>query len=261
MKALILAAGQGTRLRPITDDRPKVLVELAGRTLLERQLCALRACGVQQVALVTGYRADRLEGLALPCFHNSAFAGTNMVASLFCAAGYLDASDDLLIAYGDIVYQPGIVRALQSNPDPVAVSADRNWRAYWELRMEDPRADAESFRVDDAGLVLDLGRPVRNLDEVQGQYMGLIKVRADRVPQLVEVYQAMDRTVLYDGKAFEQMYMTAFLRHLIALGWPLRAVPVDGGWLEVDTLEDLRLYESLHADNALGTLYDPDCCS
>jgi choline kinase len=260
MKALILAAGQGTRLRPITDDRPKVLVELAGRTLLERQLDALRACGVEQVALVTGYRADRLDGLGLRCFHNPAFASTNMVASLFCAAGYLDGADDLLVCYGDIVYQPGIVRALQSNRDPVAVAADRNWRAYWDLRMEDPRSDAESFRVDESGLVLDLGRPVRDLDQVQGQYMGLIKIRADHVARLVEVYAAMDRDAQYDGKAFAQMYMTAFLRHLIGLGWPVRAVPVDGGWLEVDTVEDLGLYESLHAENRLGTLYDPDCC-
>jgi choline kinase len=153
------------------------------------------------------------------------------------------------------------VRALQSNPDPVAVSADRNWRAYWDLRMEDPRTDAESFRVDDAGLVLDLGRPVRNLDEVQGQYMGLIKVRADHLPRLVEVYQSMDRAALYDGKAFDQMYMTAFLRHLIALGWPVRAVPVDGGWLEVDTVQDLRLYEALYRDARLADIYDPDCCA
>jgi len=62
MRVIILAAGQGTRLRPFTDDRPKCLVELHGRPLLHRQLDVLRAAGLNDIALVGGYRADCLEG-------------------------------------------------------------------------------------------------------------------------------------------------------------------------------------------------------
>lgn len=261
MKALILAAGQGTRLRPITDDRPKVLVELAGRSVLERQLSVLNACGITQVAVVTGYRADRFDGLGLTCFHNPDYATTNMVASLFSAAEYLTGDDDLLICYGDIVYQPAIVHALLASDDPVAISADRNWRAYWELRMEDPREDAESFRIDAEGFVRELGKPVDRVEDVQAQYMGLIKVRRDHVARLVDVYRAMDRDGLYDGKSFDQMYMTSFLQHLIDHHWPVRAVLVHNGWLEIDTLEDLRLYEELHRQGRLADYYDPDCCT
>jgi choline kinase len=261
MKALILAAGQGTRLRPITDDRPKVLVELAGKSVLERQLCVLHACGIEQVAVVTGYRADRFDGLGLATFLNPDYATTNMVASLFSATDYLDGDDDLLICYGDIVYQPAIVEALLANDDPVAISADRNWRAYWELRMEDPREDAESFRMDADGLVLELGKPVERVEDVQGQYMGLIKVRRDSVPKLVDTYRAMDRDAVYDGKPFDQMYMTSFLQYLIDHRWPVRAVLVDNGWLEIDTLDDLRLYEDLHRRGRLADYYDPDCCT
>lgn len=261
MKALILAAGQGTRLQPMTDDRPKALVELVGRSVLDRQLCVLRQCGIDRVAVVTGYRANRFEGSGLQAFHNADYATTNMVASLFSASAYLDGNDDLLICYGDIVYQPAIVRALQANDDPLAISADRNWRAYWELRMEDLREDAESFRMDGDGFVRELGKKVQRVDEVQGQYMGLIKVRRDQLSNLIDVYRTMDRAALYDGQSFAQMYMTSFLQYLIDQGWPLRAVLVDNGWLEIDTLDDLRLYEDLHRQGKLKTLYDPDCCT
>jgi choline kinase len=221
----------------------------------------LAACGIDDIAVVTGYRADRFHGLGLATFNNPDYATTNMVVSLFSAADYLDGEDDLLICYGDIVYQPAIIRALLANDDVIAISADRNWRAYWELRMEDPRADAESFRMDSEGFVMELGKQVERVEDVQAQYMGLIKVRRDSVPRLLEVYRGMDHDALYDGKSFDQMYMTSFLQYLIDHRWPVRAVLVDNGWLEIDTLDDLRLYESLHAAGRLKAFYDPDCCS
>ena len=61
MKAIILAAGEGIRLRPYTLDRPKCLVELVGKSLLEHQLAALRAAGITDITMVTGYRANQIE--------------------------------------------------------------------------------------------------------------------------------------------------------------------------------------------------------
>jgi len=85
MRAIILAAGQGTRLAPHTNDRPKCLVELAGQSMLSRQLAVLGELGIDDIVLVGGYRSDQLAGFGHKVVRNQDFATTNMVHSLFCA--------------------------------------------------------------------------------------------------------------------------------------------------------------------------------
>lgn len=82
MKAIILAAGRCSRMKDLTDDRPKCLVELRGKPLLEWQLIALRAAGISEIAIVTGYKRELLCNRGLHEFHNPRWADTNMVSSL-----------------------------------------------------------------------------------------------------------------------------------------------------------------------------------
>lgn len=247
MIGLILGAGEGKRLRPYTEDRPKCLVELAGRTLLERECDALGAAGIERIHVVTGYRADAIERLGLPTFHNPRYASTNMVASMMAAAELFDGSDDVLVSYADIVYEPRVVEALATADAAVALAINTEWRALWEARMSDPLSDAETLKLDAEGNVVELGKPARSFDEIEGQYMGLIRLRADSAARLGEVHAALDPEARYDGKDLDNMYMTSFLQHWIDTVSPVRAVPVAGGWLEVDTCEDLELYSGLAA--------------
>jgi L-glutamine-phosphate cytidylyltransferase len=107
--------------------------------------------------------------------------------------------------------------------------------------MDEPLSDAETLVLDPNGWVLDLGRKPRSYDEVQGQYMGLIKVSKKMWPQIRKLYHGLDRNAVYDGKQFDQMFMTSFLREMIHSGMGCLAVPVSGGWLEIDTPSDLEL--------------------
>ena len=85
MKAIILAAGRGSRMKDLTDERPKCLVELRGKPLLEWQLEALREAGINEIAIVTGYKRELLVNRGLTEFHNPRWAETQMVSSLACA--------------------------------------------------------------------------------------------------------------------------------------------------------------------------------
>lgn len=245
MRAIILAAGEGTRLRPHTADKPKCLVPLAGRPLLAWQVDALRAAGITDITVVTGYRAEQVDALGLSTVHNSRFDRTNMVASLMCARHLLDGAAPVVVAYGDLVYEPGVVRALIACDSPIAITVDSQWRRLWDLRMADPLADAETLVLDEQGNVLEVGRKPESYDQIQGQYMGLIGLSADFAPRLVEIYDRLDPDGPYDGRDRDNMYMTSFLQYLIDHETPVAAVTVQGGWLEVDTTEDLERYESL----------------
>ncbi|MEX1198752.1 MAG: phosphocholine cytidylyltransferase family protein [Pseudohongiellaceae bacterium] len=252
MRAVILAAGQGSRLRPLTDDRPKGMVELAGRPLLHRQIEVLRAAGVEDIVLVSGYRGDQLRMPGVRIMENPRYAETNMVTTLFCAEQALrDAGDDVLISYADIVYEPRVLQSVLECRAPLCVAVDREWRAFWQLRMDDPLSDAETLRLADGDRITELGKKPGSYEDIQGQYMGLMKVRGDHVAEFCDTWHGMDREARYDGKDFDNMYLTSYLQHLIDSGWDMRAAFTDNGWLEVDTVEDLARYESMQQDGTL----------
>jgi choline kinase len=255
LKALILAAGQGTRLRPLTDDRPKCLVELGGVSLLERQARVLREAGITDITVVSGYRADQIAARGFAIRVNPRYAETNMVYTLFCAADLMTDDADLVIGYGDIVYEGRVLAALLASEAPVTVMIDRQWLRYWRLRLEDPLTDAETLKLGPEGRLLELGKKPRDYGEIEGQYMGLIKVRADHVRRFKSEYEAMDRAATYDGKDFDNMYMTSFIQYLIDRGWDVRVAETDNGWLEVDSVSDLSRYEALAADGSLAPFY------
>ncbi|MDJ0760185.1 MAG: phosphocholine cytidylyltransferase family protein [Woeseiaceae bacterium] len=251
-RALILAAGEGQRLRPLTNERPKCLVPLLGKPMLLRQLDVMKRCGVSEIEVITGFCAGKIEELGLSCSHNADYAQTNMVTTLFSARQFIDREGDLLIAYGDIVYEQEVLQAILDCDDDVCVVVDQKWRKAWELRFDDPLSDAETMLIDADGYITELGKKPESYAQIQGQYIGLIKISGDRIRALIDFYDSMDRSALFDGKDFANMYMTSFLQALIDAEWKVRAVPIDGGWLEVDSVDDLQMYERLHASGQLA---------
>jgi len=244
VRVIILAAGQGTRLRPYTNDRPKCMVELRGKPLVDHQLDVLRAAGLTDLHVIVGYLADRLDRPGLTRHVNPAYASTNMVATLFSAAHLLTGDTDIVITYGDIVYEQRVLEALMAKDAPIALGVDLEWRRFWQARMEDPLKDAETLKLTDGDRIVELGKKPASYDDIMGQYMGLIRIRADHVRRFVEAWQALDRGRLYDGKDVDNMYMTRFLQHLIDQGWDVRGAFTRNGWLEVDAPEDLEMDSS-----------------
>ena len=144
MRMIILAAGQGSRLRPLTDDRPKCLVELAGKPLLQWQIETARAAGVTDITVIAGYRQEQLRHYGIAVLVNEDFETTNMVRTLFRARHLF--GDGFIMSYGDIVYSPETLHALLRSEADISVIVDRQWRDYWAQRFDDPLSDAESLK-------------------------------------------------------------------------------------------------------------------
>lgn len=253
-RAVILAAGFGSRLMPFTGDRPKGMVALLDIPLLARQIEVLRSAGIDDISIVGGYRAECLDVLGLPVIPNPAFDSTNMVESLMCARGLLDGRQDLIMAYGDIVYEPRVLATLLQTPGDVVVTADLGWQRLWSARMEDYASDVETFRLRPDGSLLELGKRPRSLSEVEAQYIGLVRFPAGEHGRLLTFYDGLDRSAIYDGQPFQKMYMTSFIQQLIDRGWSVRPALIENGWLEVDTVQDLERYEELAAAGRLAPI-------
>ena len=257
-KVLILAAGQGTRLRPITNDKPKCLVPLIGKSLLKRQTDVLESAGLTNIHIATGYRADQIEKLGYATSFNPLFDKTNMVESLFSALNFIEGEEDLIIAYGDIVYQKNNLEKLLASNDEISLMIDKEWKSFWSLRLENPLDDAETLKLNEEGFVTELGKKTDSYDDVQGQYTGLIKIRGDKIRDFINFYNSIDRTLEFDGQDFNNMYMTSFLQMMIDSSWKAKAVLVNNGWLEIDTVEDLNIYETMHKNGKLAPFYIVD---
>src|SRR3990167_8518321 len=172
MKAIILAAGRGSRLKDLTEDRPKCLNQIGGRTLLEWQLSALRSGGVYEIIIVAGYRSDMLSKYNAKIIYNENWETTNMVRSLMCAENEI--KQPVIVSYSDILYSAEVVTSLCLQEKDAVVVYDTNWRELWESRFDNPLEDVESFKINSDGTIQDIGLPVTGLEDVQGQYIGLM---------------------------------------------------------------------------------------
>jgi choline kinase len=113
------------------------------------------------------------------------------------------------------------------------------------------------MKLDEQGNIVELGKKPESLKDIEGQYIGLFKISQKFTEEFFALYEALANSdQLFDGKDFDNMYMTTYLQMLINNAVRLKAVRVDNGWLEVDSVEDLRRYEQLHASGDLQEI----CC-
>lgn len=229
--AVLLAAGQGRRLSPLTDNRPKCLVEVAGRPLLEWQLQALAHGGVAEATVVTGFGAAAVEAalkviappISVTCMHNPFFAVADNIASCWIARDRI--GSDTLLINGDTLVDPRIVaRVLAEARAPVTVTIDR--KAVYD-------ADDMKVRLDGDRL----GRIGKHLpDPVDGESIGLLCFRGSGGAQFAA---ALEETLL-EPEALSLWYLSVV--DMLAAQGGVETLSIAGlPWAEVDYPRDLAI--------------------
>jgi L-glutamine-phosphate cytidylyltransferase len=245
MRAVILAAGRGNRMGHLGGDRPKCLVELEGKPLIERQIAALRRGGVDEIGVVRGYRAEMINFPGLSYFTNERWSETNMVMSLATAAPWLR-SGPVIVSYADIFYRSELVRRLAGARGKLVISYDRAWRRLWTRRFADPLADAETFRVDAEGQLIEIGGKTPRIEEIEGQYTGLLKFTPPAWSAVEVLLSKLDAPVR------DRLDVTGLLRRLLtAKELPIGTIGTDGQWGEIDNPDDVALYQNMVSEGEL----------
>lgn len=238
VRGIILAAGMGKRMGDLTKEIPKCLVPVAGRPLIEWQVDALRQAGVEQIGVVRGYLGHKIGLCGVHYFENVRWDRTNMVSSLCCGREWLRAGP-CVVSYSDIVYPARTICSLIEAEGDIVIGNNLEWRRLWESRFEDPLADAETFRVSPAGVLLEIGGKPGSLDEIEGQYMGLLKFTPEgwaRVETFLREVSEADR---------RRLDMTALLQKLLVAGMSVRTVPIRDLWFEIDSEADLEVADRM----------------
>src|SRR5262249_41355484 len=162
--------GMGRRLSPYTDDRPKCLVEVNGRSILARQVDAYRAAGVDDIVIVRGYLKEKIEIPGARYFENDQYQENNILASLFYAE--LAMPDVFLLCCSDIVFRLGVVRRVLAAEGDYAPVSDRRWHEAYVGRKNHPVEEGEVARVADGRVTL-VGKRTMPPEQATGEFIGL----------------------------------------------------------------------------------------
>ena len=146
MNAIILAAGSGIRLDEHTKDIPKALLDINGKSILERQISLLRSNGINEIFVVTGYKREKYNLKDVEYIFNPKYSETEQLASMMVARGKI--SGDVLIIFGDIIFDTDILQQVLSSDDDIAVAIDLDWEKSYEERSDNPKEIADKVLIE-----------------------------------------------------------------------------------------------------------------
>ena len=237
MKALILSAGQGSRLLPLTADRPKCLLPVGSCSVLEWQIRHLEACGVSDIVVVVGFRSDAVEsaletlarpGVKIRTVFNPFYKVAENVASCWMARDEL--TEDFLLLNGDVVFEPTVSRtALEQSVGPVSVTVNHP-REY----------DADDMKVELHGKrVVAIGKDLP-IERVGAESIGMMVFRGEGPSLFVAELERLMRTPEGLKSWFTQVV------HRMARRGLVESVSIDGlDWGEIDFPNDLEAMQAM----------------
>ena len=236
MKAVILSAGQGKRLLPLTADCPKCILPVQGRSLIEWQIDELAKCGIDQVTVVLGFRADKVERILrerygshrVKTIYNAAYAVSDNLVS--CWAAHDEMRSDFVLLNGDTLFEAAVMqRLLDTHDRPVTVAISHKG---------DYDADDMKVELDGCRLVK-IGKDLLP-DQVDGESIGMILFRGQG-PRLFRI--ALE-TALRTPSAQTKWYLSVIDE--MARSMPVWTCSMKGlQWCEVDYHADLKLAEKV----------------
>ena len=248
MKAIILAAGLGTRLGKYTENLPKCMLNFAGMPLIERQIKTFRNCGIKKIIVVGGYMNHKINIPGVNYYFNENFSKTNMVETLFSAEReFEDIEDNIIVSYGDIIFDEETLKKIIACEKDICVAVDDNWQEYWKTRFNGKLEDVESMHIGEDGNIMELGTPNCQAEDCHARYVGMIKFSKEGAKVLREIYHENKKKYWdkdekwLNSKSFKQAYMTDMLQSIINSGFKVWPAHINGGWLEFDTEQDYEL--------------------
>ena len=242
VKAIIIAAGLGSRLKGYTENLPKCMLKFGDKTLLERQLEAYRECGINDISVVRGYKKEKISYKDLTYYHNDDYENNNILNSLFYAEEAL--VGNVVVAYSDILFESAVVkRLLESNAD-ISIVVDIDWQGYYVDRKDHPVAEAEKVIFNANNEVLKIGKVLTDKNDVYGEFIGMLKFSA-RGAEIFKKHFHRSKKLYWDqpfqrAKTFQKAYITDMIQEMVDLGVGVHCVIIERGWKEIDTEEDYQ---------------------
>ena len=243
MRAIILAAGSGLRLDQHTKDIPKVLIDINGKSILERQISLLRENGVNEIFVVTGYQREKHIRQDVEYIFNPKYSETEQLTSMMVARTKI--FDDVLIIFGDIIFDSQILQEVLASNDKIAIAIDLDWEKSYNERPDNPKSLADKVLINQ-NKILQISAKEDLLDMKNneiGEFLGIIKLSTNGSKIIIKKYEDLKKSHVgkfHDADSLDKAKLVDILQELIDSEIEISSVAITGRWCEIDTPKDLE---------------------
>ena len=246
MNAIILAAGEGTRLQPETTDIPKCMVKLFDKSLLEIQIDVFKKCGVNDISIVTGYLADKITFPSINCFKNENYSSTAGNESLFCAKEKLQ--DSTIITYGDLVFEKAVIEQVIDFKGDIGIAVELDWKLHYGGRTLHPMSEADNIMFDKEGNILEIRKNIQKPNSKIGEFVGIVKLSKKGSSILLKKFYELQKSHngrFHNAPSLKQAIIPDMIQELIDSEINVEPILISGKWCEIDTLQDLEIAQKI----------------
>lgn len=254
MKAIIVNAGFEKQLLPLIEDKPKGMLEIKGKTILERQVEVLNACHITDIVVVRGYKGEMIQLPRLRYYDNRDYEKSYILSSFFAAQAEMEKS--VLFLYGDIIFDRAVLEKLLQSKADISLVVDRAWYDAHQqgkvplgverelVVMKEPPENTYRFVPSSTNhAIVSIGQNL-DRDEAHGEFIGMAMFSPKGIELLKKEYQRLremdGKGVFHEASSFQMASLADMFQELIDRGYPVTAVDIYKGWMEIDTFEDYQ---------------------
>ena len=258
MKGIIVAAGVGSRLGELTKNTPKSLIEINGKSILERQIFAFKKSGITDITVIIGPHAEKYSFEGISFIHDDSYLEHDILSSFMLTRKIIN--DDTIVSYGDVVFDENILRPLINFKGLIGLGIDFDWEKNYEGLSKELKLEATVAQVRNQICIKIVdGRELKSKDqaileitdsknEKLGEFVGLMKLSKEGGEIFTEKYEKLIKTStgpFHEANSLADAYFTDMLQELIESNVDITPISVNGKWCEIDTMQDVKRAEEI----------------
>ena len=259
MKAIIVAAGTGSRLGELAKDTPKSLLDVNGQSILERQISVFKKLGIFDITVIIGPHTEKFTFKDISFIQDKNYLEHDILSSLMLAHSIM--YDDVIVSYGDVIFDEHVLQPLINFKGLIGLCIDLNWEKNYDGRKLELKQEATTVQIKNnmCTKIVD-GRELAkskikgdlkysNYERQKlGEFVGLMRLSKHGSTIFIKRYKELINSHIgsfHEAPSISQAYFTDMLQEMIDNDTEILPIPVQGKWCEIDTIEDLKRAENM----------------
>ena len=246
MKVIIIAAGNATRLGKFAEKKPKCLLEINGKSILQRQIELFKKYGIDDIIVITG--PHKKFGIDTVTYvEDINYQDHDVLGSLMAAEDFLNGK--VLTCYSDVLFDEEILKQILNFNGEIGIPIDLDWEKNYLDRIQHPKSEADNVILNQK-IILKIKKNISfcNSNEVIGEFLGPVIFSENGSKIFVETYKKLKNThngIFHNSLSLKKAYLTDMVQELIDNNIKIDPIIISGKWCEIDTIEDFKKAELL----------------
>tara|TARA_B110000438_G_scaffold61353_1_gene61616 strand:+ start:353 stop:1102 length:750 start_codon:yes stop_codon:yes gene_type:complete len=247
MKVIIIAAGQGSRLGELTKNIPKPLLDINGKSILERQIELFHKFGIKDIVIIRGPNKEKFHLNDVRYIEDTNYLYGEQTSSLMFARNEI--KGDVIISFGDIIFDELILQQLLESNGELILSTDQNWEKSYEIRTEVSQKISDFVELKNNQII----KFLKNSEEIIEknsivEFIGLMKLSKMGSEKMVRTYEELEKNHIgkfHYASSFKKAKVIDLLEELRLKNMNIKIKKINGIWCEIDTQQDLEIAKKI----------------